>query len=192
MSRAAAATIATLDLRSRREWRRWLATHHDTVAAVWLVFHKQHTGVACLGYDDAVEEALCYGWVDSIIKRLDDERYVRKFTPRRAGSVWSTVNRRRHADLARRGLLAEPGRKRAPTGARRPPADTLRAVGLPAYVRRGLRAEPRAWRAFQELAPSYRRRYVGWIHSARLEETRLRRLREVVRVLAAGRKLGMK
>ncbi len=86
-------------MRSRREWRRWLATHHDTVTAVWLVFHRQHTGVTCLGYDDAVEEALCYGWVDSIIKRLDDQCYLRKFTPRRAGSVWSAVNRR-YADLA--------------------------------------------------------------------------------------------
>lgn len=192
MKKTPAAALVTLDVRTRRQWRRWLAAHHATVSGVWLVFHRQHTGVACLGYDDAVEEALCHGWVDSIIKRLDDERYVRKFTPRRAGSVWSAVNRRRYADLARRGLLAEPGRQRAPTGARRPPADTLRSVGLPAYVRRGLMAEPGAWRVFQELAPSYRRRYVGWIHSARLEETRLRRLREVVRVLAAGKKLGMK
>ena len=78
--------MVTLDVRHRRAWRRWLAAHHDKMAGVWLVFHKRHTGVECLEYDDAVEEALCHGWIDSILRRLDDERYVRKFTPRRPGS----------------------------------------------------------------------------------------------------------
>ena len=195
-----ATTLATLDLRSRAAWRRWLAAHHAASAGVWLVFHKRHTGVTCLEYDDAVEEALCYGWIDSILKRLDDARYVRKFTPRRPGSVWSALNRRRYADLARRGRLAKPGRERAPT---RPDADgppTGRTKDrppppvpeLPAYIRRELTARPRAWEAFRRLAPSRRRLYVGWVHSAKREETRERRLREVVRVLAAGKKLGLK
>ncbi len=187
----AASKLPTLDMRSRRAWRRWLAAHHASVPGIWLVFHKRHTGVKCLEYDDAVEEALCYGWIDSVLKRLDEARYARKFTPRRVGSVWSAVNRRRYADLARRGLLARPGRERPPTGRAddrpAPPVSTL-----PAYVRRALTAWPRAWQAFQSLAPSQRRRYVGWVHSAKREETRERRLREVVKVLLAGEALGMK
>ena len=187
-----AQTLATLDVRSRREWRRWLAAHHGTSPGVWLVFHKRHTGVTCLEYDDAVEEALCYGWIDSVLRRRDEARYVRKFTPRRPGSVWSALNRRRYTDLARRGRLAKPGRDRAPTGrpARRPPPPPV--PGLPVYVRRALTTRPWAWGAFRRLAPSRRRLYVGWVHSAKREETRERRLREVVRVLAAGKKLGLK
>lgn len=80
-------------------WRQWLAEHHDSESEVWLVFHKLHTGVASIDYKDALDEALCFGWVDSLVKRLDDQRYARKFTPRRADSRWSTVNRKRYAAL---------------------------------------------------------------------------------------------
>jgi uncharacterized protein YdeI (YjbR/CyaY-like superfamily) len=184
-------TLGTLDVRTRREWRKWLREHHDAVAGIWLVFHKRHTGVGRLTYDDAVEEALCYGWIDSILKRLDDERYVRKFTPRKADSVWSTTNRRRYADLEARGLLAAPGRARAPTDRS---GDAPRRVGpeLPAYLERALKANPRAWEQFQQLAPSHRRNYVGWIDSAKRQETKERRLREALDILAVGGKLGLK
>ncbi len=186
-----AKTLGTLDVRTRQAWRKWLREHHDAVAGIWLVFHKRHTGVGCLAYDDAVEEALCYGWIDSILKRLDDERYVRKFTPRKAGSRWSTANRRRHADLEVRGRLAAPGRERAPTE-RSGDSPRRAGPGLPAYLERALKANPRAWAHFRQLAPSRQRNYVGWIDSAKREETRERRLREALEVLAAGGKLGMK
>lgn len=179
-----------LDVRERGEWRRWLAEHHGSVAEVWLVFHKRHTGVECLGYDDAVEEALCFGWVDSLIRRVDDDRYARKFTPRQPDSRWSSANRRRYARLKSRGLLAPAGLARPPTSrsgdAPRPPAK------LPAYIETALRRNARAWKRFEALAPSYRRAYVAWIDSAKREATRDKRLREAVRLLAAGRKLGMK
>jgi uncharacterized protein YdeI (YjbR/CyaY-like superfamily) len=180
-----------LDVRTRQEWRTWLDKHHATSPEVWLVFHKRHTGVDCLTYDDAVEEALCYGWVDSTIKRIDDRRYVRKFTPRRADSKWSSANRRRHERLAEQGLLAAAGRRRRPTArdgdARRPSV-----TRLPAYLEDGLRQDKRAWEFFWQLAPSYRRAYIGWITSAKRPETRQRRIREAVRLLAAGEKLGLK
>lgn len=158
---------------------------------IWLVFHKRHTGRTSLRYDDAVEEALCFGWIDSIIKRLDAARYARKFTPRKATSRWSTANRRRYADLARRGLLAEPGLQRAPTQAS---GDAPRpsVVGMPPYIERAVKGHPRAWRTFQQLAPSYRRAFIGWIDSAKREETKERRLAEALRLLAAGKKLGLK
>jgi uncharacterized protein YdeI (YjbR/CyaY-like superfamily) len=182
----------TLTVRSRKAWRAWLARHHDSAAEVWLVFHKRHAGPPTVEYEAAVEEALCFGWIDSLVKRLDDDRYARKFTPRKAGSVWSASNRRRYASLEARGLLASPGRARPPAGrtVAPPPHATFDAV--PGYIERALQAEPKAWAHFQRLAPSYRRAYLGWIDTAKREETKQRRLREAVALLAAGRKLGLK
>jgi len=186
-----ASETSILDALTRRQWRTWLKEHHRSVTEIWLVFYKGRAGVNYLSYEDAVEEALCYGWVDSIVKRLDDYRYARKFTPRKANSKWSSANRRRYASLAQRGLLADAGLKRAPTS-RSGDAPRPSATELPTYIEQALSADPRAWRSFQQLAPSYRRAYIGWIDSAKREETRVRRLREAVRLLAAGEKLGLK
>jgi uncharacterized protein YdeI (YjbR/CyaY-like superfamily) len=160
--------IRTLELATRRAWRRWLEQHHGSEPEIWLVFHKQHTGGPAIDYEAAVEEALCFGWVDSLIRRLDDARYARKFTPRKPGSRWSTLNRRRWADLEQRGLLAPAGRERGPTDAS-PSGDAphRRVATLPAYIEQRLRRNARAWAFFQALAPSYRRAYVGWIHAPR-------------------------
>ena len=183
--------IETLDVRSRQEWRKWLKEHYDSESEIWLVFHKRHTGITCISYNDAVEEALCFGWIDSIVRRLDDARYARKFTPRKASSKWSTINRQRYADLKSRGLLAAPGLRRAPTSrsgdAPRPSVSTL-----PSYIEETLKTIPRAWQYFKQLAPSYQRAYIGWIESAKREETKEKRLREALSLLAAGKKLGLK
>ncbi len=183
--------IETLDVQSRQEWRKWLRKHCGSKSEIWLVFHKRHTGVTSIKYDDAVEEALCFGWIDSIIKRLDDARYARKFTPRKTDSKWSTVNRRRYASLESRGLLAPPGLRRPPTS-RSGDAPKLSVSTIPSYITKTLKVNPRAWQFFEQLAPSYRRAYVGWIHSAKRAETREKRLREAVSLLAAGEKLGLK
>ena len=183
--------IETLDVRSRQKWRKWLKEHYDSKSEIWLVFHKVHTGITCISYNDAVEEALCFGWIDSIIRRLDDARYARKFTPRKAGSKWSTINRRRYADLKSRALLAAPGWKRAPTS-RSGDAPRLSVSSLPSYIEETLKTDPRAWQYFKQLAPSYQRAYIGWIESAKREETKEKRLREALSLLAAGRKLGLK
>ena len=183
--------IKLLDVRKRQEWRRWLREHHDSDSEIWLVFHKRHTSTRSFSYDDAVEEALCFGWIDSIVRRLDDTRYARKFTPRKTDSKWSTANRRRYADLKSRGLLAAPGLKRAPTS-RSGDAPRPSAREVPSYMKKILKTEPRAWEQFRKLAPSYRRAYIAWIESARREETKERRLREAVSLLSDGKKLGLK
>jgi len=77
------------------QWRKWLDEHHDSESEVWLVFHKVHTRVPSIAYPDALDEALCFGWVDSLVKRLYGSRYARKFTPRKVDSRWSTINRKR-------------------------------------------------------------------------------------------------
>jgi uncharacterized protein YdeI (YjbR/CyaY-like superfamily) len=181
----------TLEVRTRQAWRDWLQEHHATVSEVWLVFLKGEARSKGVSYEDAVEEALCFGWIDSLVKRLDDARYARKFTPRKADSRWSTSNRRRYASLAARGLLAPPGLARAPTD-RSGDAPRPSTTVLSPDIEAGLRADPRAWRFFQQLAPSHRRAYIGWIESARRSATREKRLREATAMLAAGRKPGLK
>lgn len=182
--------LKTIAAGTRAQWRRWLAMHHDKEPGVWLVLDKVHTGRARLSYDDAVEEALCFGWIDSILKRIDEERYARKFTPRKAGSKWSSANRRRYSELRARGVLAAPGLRRAPTersgDAPRP------TLAPPRYIKAALKSDPVAWQNFEQLAPSYRRMYIGWIDSARKQETRAKRLREAIELLRDGRKLGLK
>src|SRR5205823_101725 len=99
------AELMTLQVRSRRQWRAWLAKHHTSSPGVWLVFYKAHTGVKSMRYEDTVREALCFGWIDSLIKRLDDDRYALKVTPRQPTSKWSDINRKRWVELKAADLL---------------------------------------------------------------------------------------
>ena len=187
-----AKAIPTVDIRSREAWRAWLERNHSSVAEIWLVFHKQHTGTLAVEYDAAVEEALCYGWVDSLVRRLDENRFARKFTPRRTDSVWSESNRRRYAAVEARGLLAPAGRVRPPTG--RVPAPPARRTfaKVPAHIARALKTEPRALATFERLTQEQRRKYLGWIEAAKRDATKARRLAEAVRLLKRGEKLGLK
>jgi uncharacterized protein YdeI (YjbR/CyaY-like superfamily) len=183
--------MKTFCARSCAQWRAWLAKHHDIEAEVWLVFYKPHTGRPTVAYEDAVDEALCFGWIDSLIKRLDDDRYARKFTPRRAGSKWSALNRSRYARLEAAGRIQPAGLERPP-GERTSEAPGAAVAKTPRYIEEALRRSPMAWSHFQGRAPSLRRQYVGWVDSAKRPETRMRRLQELVRVLAKGQKLGLK
>jgi len=186
-----ATRLKTLDPRSRARWRAWLESNHGTAREVWVVFHKPHTGKTSIAYEDSVEEALCFGWVDSLIRRLDDDRYARKFTPRKAVSFWSDLNRQRYAKVEALGLLAPAGRARAPSEANRYPKRRKRSSAVPAYVEKAFKAEPRAWATFERLTPRERMMYVGWIENAKREETKAKRVEKSVRRLAAGKKLGL-
>jgi uncharacterized protein YdeI (YjbR/CyaY-like superfamily) len=186
--------MKTLLVRTLEQWRVWLTEHHSSESEVWLIFPKRHTGAASIAYRDARDEALCFGWVDSLVKRLDERRYALKFTPRRADSRWSAVNRKRYADLKAAGRLKPPGIERPPTDrgyGPRPPRLPLPSR-LPAYIQAALRNHPTALRHFEALAPSQRRRYLAWIESAKREETKRRRLKEAIRLLASGKVLGLK
>ena len=184
------ASLVTLDVRTRAEWRRWLAKHHASSPGIWLLRHKQHTGVESMPYEDLVREALCFGWIDSLVKRVDDDRFAIKVTPRKPTSNWSDINRKRWKQLEADGLLAAPGLAAAPTGKRYAARPTIPT--LPAYIAKALKANVRAWQHFQALAPGHRRDFVVWIHTAKRAETREKRIRESIAVLAAGRKLGLK
>jgi uncharacterized protein YdeI (YjbR/CyaY-like superfamily) len=184
-------TLKTFDARTGDEWRAWLAEHHHVESEVWLVFHKRHTGHPTIAYEDAVDEALCFGWIDSLIRRLDDHRYARKFTPRKPDSRWSTSNRRRYRQLKASGRLAPEGVKRAPSDRGYETPLTARSR-VPAYIRQALKQRSAAWKAFENLAPSHRRAYLAWIDSAKRQETKTRRLQQAIGMLAAGKTLGLK
>ena len=183
--------MKTLLARTVDEWREWLEAHHDSESEVWLIFYKRHTGLASIAYQDALDEALCFGWIDSLIKRLDHSRYARKFTPRKANSRWSTSNRIRYAKLKASGRLKPTGIDRAPAG-RGYDARADAPSTVPAYILAALTIRPAARRHYEGLAPSHRRRYISWIDSAKQEKTRTRRLKEALRLLSLGKPLGLK
>ena len=182
--------LPKVDVRSRGKWRAWLRTHHASSEGVWLVYHKQHTGVKSVDYDDSVREALCFGWVDSLIKSLDTDTYARKFTPRRSGSKWSDSNRLRWKELAAGGLLSAAGLAASPT----PRDGSAPAVPsrLPQYISTAFKRNTAAWRYFQTLPKNRRRDFVLWIVTAKRPETQAKRIAESIRLLAAGKRLALK
>src|SRR2546422_8002829 len=125
------AELMTLHVTSRRQWRTWLTKHHTSSPGVWLVFFKAHAGVTSIPYEDTVREALCFGWIDSLIKRLDDNRYAVKVTPRQPTSKWSNLNRKRWAELKAADLLTAAGLAAAPTNNTYAPRPAIPA--LPNY-----------------------------------------------------------
>jgi len=180
----------TLQVRSRQQWRTWLTKRHTSSPGVWLVRYKTHNSVKSIPYEDTVREALCFGWIDSLIKRLDNDRYALKVTPRQPTSKWSDINRKRWAELKAAGLLTSAGLAAAPTDNSYAPRPVI--PDLPVYIAEALKAHVKAWAFFRELAPTHRRDFVVWIHTAKRPETRERRIRESIRLLAAGKKLGLK
>lgn len=184
------ATLDLLEVKDRRAWRAWLAKNHASSSGVWLVFHKAHTGLKSMNVEDANREALCFGWIDSLIKRLDEDRFALKVTPRKPTSKWSDVNRGRWKELEAAGLLAPAGLAAAPTENRYTERPTI--PELPAYIGKAIRANDDAWKFFQKLPPRERRNFVVWIHIAKRPETRARRIEESIERLAAGKKLGLK
>jgi uncharacterized protein YdeI (YjbR/CyaY-like superfamily) len=187
----------TLHVTSREAWRAWLAKNHACESEVWLVYYKQHTGQPRVPYDEAVEEALCFGWIDSIVRRIDDKKYAQKFTPRRGRSKWSQSNIERVRKLIGEGRMTDVGLAKIDPSVLAEDVPAKPKVkksnqAVPGFIKQALMANPRAWQYFQALAPSYRRLYIGWIMSAKKEETRHRWLCEAISLLKQNKKLGLK
>lgn len=182
---------------TRAHWRRWLLKNHDREpAGVWLVYFKKGRGQASLAYEESVEEALCFGWIDSLVRRIDDKRYCRKFTPRQDRSQWSPSNKRRVEKIINEGRMTEFGLAKVETAKRLGTwmLESRPALGtdIPIELARALRRNGRARKHFDTLAPTYRKHFIGWIAAARKPETRARRLEESLALLSQGKKLGMK
>ena len=181
-----------LHFEDRESWRAWLEVHHGDVAEVWLVFFKKHTGEPNISYDAAVEEALCFGWIDSLIKRLDDRRYARKFTPRTDTGKWSALNLKRVEELTAAGRMTPAGLSKISPGVEPIVPPSRKTYEIPPFFSEALDCNLPAREFFAELAPSYRRNFVDWVCSAKREETRRRRLAEAISLLEQRKKLGLK
>jgi uncharacterized protein YdeI (YjbR/CyaY-like superfamily) len=173
------------------DWREWLARHHDTVPELWVGFHKKGTGRPSITWPESVDQALCFGWIDGVRRRIDENSYVIRFTPRRKTSIWSSVNLARVKELTRLGLMHPAG---LATHAARDPArsglysfEQRKVAKLPAAFERKLKANRKAWAYYQAQPAWYRRGAVWWIVSAKKEETRERRLATLIADSAAGR-----
>ncbi len=184
-----------LYVRDRDEWRKWLSGHHGVSDGVWLVFYKKGSGRSSVGYEAAVEEALCFGWIDSIIKRIDDARYVRKFTPRKDASVWSQLNKRRAEKMIKAGRMTERGLLKIAAAKKNGEwsKDRRRTpLEMPAEFAEALGRNNKARENFEKLAASYRRHYMGWIGAAKRPETKKKRITEAIALLKEGERLGLK
>lgn len=177
----------------RAAWRAWLKANHKAAKEAWLVRPLAASGRPSLAYGAAVEEALCFGWIDSISRSLDERRYRVRFTPRRRGSVWSAVNVAKIAELTERGLMRPAGlrafEQRKPDRVAVYSYEQPDGVALEEGQAARLRADPRAWEWFSAQTPSYRRSAVHWVVSAKRADTRERRLAQLISDSAAGRKV---
>ena len=174
---------------TRAPWRAWLERHHASEAGLWVVYYKPAKGIS---YAESVEEALCFGWIDTTIRRLDDKRYARKFCPRVSTGHWSAINIERVRRLKREGRMTAAGLAKMDNCVRPYVPLAKRRMSIPADFRLALGRNAKARDNFARLAPSYRRHYVAWIATAKKEKTRARRLREALTMLAKNKKLGMK
>lgn len=186
----------TLTAKSRKAWRSWLKRNHAKAELIWLVFFKKSTGLSGLEYRDSVEEALCFGWIDGLKKRIDEQRYAYRFTPRKAKSKWSPLNIKLATKMIEEGQMTPAGlaafKQRVEYDEAFLKVRSAEEVHLPPEIEKAMKANKKAWAFFNTLAPGYRKQYVGWLVTAKKPETRQRRLKEAIKLLAANKKLGMK
>ena len=181
----------------RNRWRHWLEKNHDKEAkGIWLVFYKKKTNKPTLEYEQAVEEALCFGWIDSIIKKIDEAKYVRKFTPRKDGSMWSQLNKKRADRMIKQSLMTEAGLVKIKVAKKNGLWDKDPRLKISLNVSgefaAALAKNKKAKENFNNLALTYRRHYIGWVTTAKRDQTKKRRIAESISLLEQGKKLGLK
>jgi uncharacterized protein YdeI (YjbR/CyaY-like superfamily) len=162
---------------NRRQWRSWLAKNHASAAEIWLVYYKKHTGKPCVSYNDAVEEALCFGWIDSTAKYLDDERTVQRYTPRRKKSNLSEMNKERVRRMIEAGMMTEAGLQSIQQYVVYDADGKPRLIPfeMPADILRELRCDPLVWHNFENFPEYYKHIRIGFIDGARNRPDMFRR-----------------
>jgi uncharacterized protein YdeI (YjbR/CyaY-like superfamily) len=175
----------TFYAKNRREWRAWLAKHHKTAREIWLIYYKKESGKPRVPYNDAVEEALCYGWIDSILKPIDKKKYAQRYSPRKKTSRLSDMNRERVRRLIKSGRMTKAGLAAIEHTGKGP-------AKLPADILKRLQRDPTTWRNFQRFPASYKRIRIGWIAAARhRREAFDQRLRYFLKMTAQNKRFGM-
>lgn len=172
------------------DFRAWLEEHHESESELWVGFYKVGTGRPSITWPESVDEALCFGWIDGLRKRLDDESYVIRFTPRRPTSNWSAKNLARIEELIAEGRVRPAGlaiyEARDPEKSRIYSFERRKEAKLDADQEARLRANEAAWEFFRSQPPGYQRTSIHWVISAKREETRTRRLNTLIEDSAAG------
>jgi uncharacterized protein YdeI (YjbR/CyaY-like superfamily) len=183
----------TLYAKNRKQWRAWLAKHHKTAPDIWLIYYKQHSGKARIPYNHAVEEALCYGWIDSLMKPVDADRYAQRFSPRRPTSRLSAMNRERVRRLIASGRMTKAGLERIKHAFdHRKETKQKPKLEIPRDILRRLKQDPTTWKHFQRFPESYKRIRIGWIAAARQRSDVLeQRLRYFLKMTAQNKRFGM-
>jgi uncharacterized protein YdeI (YjbR/CyaY-like superfamily) len=180
--------------KNRAEWRRWLTKNHADKRSVVLVYARKNSGEPSVTYDESVEEALCFGWIDGVRRSLDDAHYTVRFTPRKPSSIWSKINLERIARLTRAGKMRAAGRaafERGKTAGKHARAYAIRdEVPMPVELRAALARDPAGKRAFEALSPGQKKGWARSISWATRDSTRVQRAKDALRLILAGRKPG--
>ena len=184
-------------LKSKQEWRAWLKANHKKTKEVWLVFNKKETGLPSIPYEDAVEQALCFGWIDSLIKKLNQNQYARMFTPRREDSKWSVSNKKRVEKMIESGMMTTHGMSLVKAAKRIGSwDDPVKKPDLDFKIHpeftTALQDNPEAQKNFNNLTITHQKQYITWIGVAKRSETREKRIKESIILLKQGKKLGLK
>ncbi len=187
----------TLYVSNRKEWRAWLAKNHRSAMEIWLVYYKKHSGKPRIPYNDAVEEALCYGWIDSILKPNNEECYVQRFSPRRKNSKLSEMNKERVRRLIKAKKITLFGWKSIQHHMEKNPNNStgsrsLIKFALPQDILEILKADPTVWKHFVKFPMSYKRIRIGWIDAARHRpEIFNQRLKYFLKMTVKNKRFGM-
>ena len=173
----------------RKKWRKWLGKNHAKKKDVWLLYYKAHTGKKRIPYDDAVEEAICFGWIDTTVKKIDDEKYAQRYTPRNPKSSWSETNLMRAGKMINEGKMTKTGFEKL-GDALNQKVKKKNSMPIPKDLKSALRKKPKAFENFMKYTPSHKRHYLWWIEDAKKTETRERRIKKVVEFALENKKLG--
>ncbi len=181
-----------LDFTTAEAWRRWLVENHRRKEGAWLVQYKPRTGKPAIPYEEAICEALCFGWVDSTYRRLDDERGMLWWSPRRKGSMWARSNRERVARLVAEGRMTDAGRsaiEAAKADGSWSVLESVEALTVPDDLAAAFAARPGSMERWEAFSPSAKRPYLLWIVTAKRPDTRARRVAETAERVGSGRRL---
>jgi uncharacterized protein YdeI (YjbR/CyaY-like superfamily) len=175
--------LESFHAQNRKEWREWLEKNHQISGGVWLVYYKVKSGKSSVKYSEAVKEALCFGWIDSKVKSLDEERYMQIFTPRKPKSVWSKLNKQYIEELIEQGLMTNAGLKKIEAAKKDGSWNTLDAIEeliIPTDLKQALEANETAKMHFEAFSNSSKKNILFWIESAKRPQTRLKRIEQTI------------
>jgi uncharacterized protein YdeI (YjbR/CyaY-like superfamily) len=181
--------------KNRNEWRTWLDKNHSTKDGLWLIHYKKKSNKKGVSHPDAVEEALCFGWIDSKLKKIDEERFILRYTPRKGRSLWSKINKETAEKMILLGKMTEAGLEKINLAKKQGLWDSAytskKKERLQADLKKALLSNEIAWKNFNNFANSYRNMYIGWVKNAKTDLTRKKRIKEVVKRSIENKKPGV-